>query len=49
MYMYKVALVEIELGNNDAAKSRLDNIVSEYHKSQQKNGAEALAASLATN
>ena len=49
MFMYKVALVEIELGNNGAAKNRLDEIVSEYPKSQQKNGAEALAASLARN
>jgi TolA-binding protein len=36
MFMYKVALVEIELGNNGAAKNRLDEIVSEYPKSQQK-------------
>jgi TolA-binding protein len=49
MFMYKVALVEIELGNNGAAKNRLDEIVSEYPKSQQINGAEALAASLASN
>jgi TolA-binding protein len=49
MYMYKVALVEIELGNNGDAKNRLEEIVSEYPKSQQKNSAEALAASLASN
>ena len=46
MYLYKAALVDIELGNNASAKSQLDRIVNDYPKSQQKSGAEALAASL---
>ena len=49
MYLYKAALVEIELGNNAAAKSHLDRTVSNYPKSQQKNGATALTASIASN
>ena len=47
MFLYKAALVEMELGSNAAAKSYLDRIVKDYPKSQQKNGAAAMAASLA--
>jgi tetratricopeptide (TPR) repeat protein len=47
MFLYKAALVEIELNSNSTAKSYLDRIVNDYPKSQQKSGAEAMAASLA--
>ena len=47
MFLYKGALVEIELGNNVQAKKHLDRIVEDYPTSQQKNASEALAASLA--
>jgi TolA-binding protein len=47
MFLYKAALVEMELGSNATAKSYLDRIVKDYPKSQQKNGAAAMAASLA--
>jgi tetratricopeptide (TPR) repeat protein len=47
MFLYKGALVEIELGNNAQAKKHLDRIVEDYPTSQQNNASEALAASLA--
>ena len=47
MFLYKGALVEIELGNNAQAKKHLDRIVEDYPTSQQNNTSEALAASLA--
>ena len=47
MFLYKCALVEIELGNNAQAKKHLDRIVEDYPTSQQNNASEALAASLA--
>ena len=47
MFLYKGALVEIELGNNALAKKHLDRIVEDYPTSQQNNASEALAASLA--
>ncbi|HBP45219.1 MAG TPA: hypothetical protein DD635_04910 [Flavobacteriales bacterium] len=47
MFLYKCALVEIELGNKAQAKKHLDRIVENYPTSQQKNASEALAASLA--
>ena len=47
MFLYKSALVEIELGNEAQAKKHLDRIVENYPTSQQKNASEALAASLA--
>lgn len=47
MFLYKGALVEIELGNASQAKKYLDRIVEDYSTSQQKNASEALAASLA--
>jgi tetratricopeptide (TPR) repeat protein len=46
MFLYKGALVEIELGNSSRAKEHLDRIVEDYPASQQKNLSEALAASL---
>jgi tetratricopeptide (TPR) repeat protein len=46
MFLYKGALVQIELGNYGAAKTMLDRIVNDYPKSQQNNASEALAASL---
>lgn len=46
MFLYKGALVEIELGNKAQAKKHLDRIVEEFPSSQQKSASEALAASL---
>jgi tetratricopeptide (TPR) repeat protein len=46
MFLYKGALVEMELGNNSQAKSYLDRIVEDYPNSQQKNASVSLAASL---
>ncbi len=46
MFLYKAALVEIELGDKAKAKSYLDRIVADYPKSQQKNASVSLAASL---
>lgn len=46
MFLYKAALVEIELGDMAQAKSYLDRIVEDYPKSQQKNASVSLAASL---
>ena len=40
MFLYKGALVEIELGNNAQAK-HLDRIVEDYPTSQQNNASSA--------
>ena len=41
MFLYKGALVEIELGNNAQAKKHLDRIVEDYPTGQQNNASEA--------
>lgn len=46
MFLFKAALVEMELGNNGQAKKYFDRIVEDYPTSQQNNPSVALAASL---
>ena len=44
--LYKGALVDLELGKNASAKGKLDRIVEDYPKSNVKNTAEGLAATI---
>ena len=44
--LYKGALVDLELGDNGSAKSKLDRIVQDYSASNLKATAEGLAASI---
>ena len=46
MFLFKAALVELELGDKEQAKSFLDRIVEDYPKSQQKGASVSLSASL---
>jgi tetratricopeptide (TPR) repeat protein len=46
MYLYKSALVKLELGDAAGAKSDLETIVEEYPTSQSFSAAQGLAASL---
>ena len=45
--LYKGALVDLELGNNIAAKGKLNSIVEDYSSSNVKATAEGLAAAIA--
>lgn len=46
MFLFKAAISQIEIGNNKAAKNNLDQIVSDYPKSQQFSAASGMAATL---
>ena len=46
MFLYKAAIVEIELGDKVNAQKKLNRIVEDYPKSQQFNTAKGLASSL---
>ena len=46
MFLFKAAIVQIELGDSKGAKGNLDQIVSDYPKSQQFSSAKGLAISL---
>lgn len=46
MFLYKAAIVQIEMGDPTGAKGNLDQIVSNYPKSQQFSSAKGLAVSL---
>tara|TARA_B110000503_G_scaffold139978_1_gene229655 strand:- start:4668 stop:5360 length:693 start_codon:yes stop_codon:yes gene_type:complete len=46
MFLYKAAIVEIELGDMGSAQKKLNRIVADYPKSQQFNTAKGLVSSL---
>jgi TolA-binding protein len=46
MFLFKAAIVQIELGDNNGAKGNLEQIVSDYPNSQQFSPAKGLATSL---
>jgi tetratricopeptide (TPR) repeat protein len=47
MFLYKAAIVNIELGDLDTAENNLNRIVSDYPQSQQFNTAKGLVSSIA--
>ena len=49
MFLYKAAIVNIELGDMSSAKQNLSRIVSDYPESQQFNTAQGLASSIANS